>query len=204
MGESNRPWLAKAAVIYVDMKRGLYDWGDRKAPRHGDGSYRVLKKQVLEDCSISPQYGGGKQTALIWENPEFLSLVKNEERRRDNSMGDVIGEIEGIKGPLTLMGEKIVSHVVEIFERPPDKEDPLALSPAEYVRLGKEWFHEGLEVEGKLGSEKQKAIGQVLSILSQNQQITDKMVDQALTLVKEHRQLTDRLLEDAVIEGELA
>ena len=188
------PWFGKAAMLMVDMRRGLYPWPG-KPPMNGDGSYRVVKNQILKDCNISPTRS--KQRVDIWENPEFLRLVKQEEDRRDHAMQDVVGEIEAIKGPLMLMGDKIIAKVADIFEREPDDDDPTALSPAQYVKLGREWFHEALEVEGKLGSAKQNGIEQVLATLAQNNQVSSTMVDQALSLVREHRALQDRKMAHA-------
>ena len=193
-------WFPKAAMLYVDMQRGLYDWGDKKPPRHNDGSYRVVKAQILKDCGIVPTRS--KQRVDVWENPEFLKLVKREQDRRDHAMQDIVQEIEAIKGPLMVMGDSIIEKVSDIFSREPDDDDPLALSPAQYVKLGREWFHEALEVEGKIGSAKQQGIESVLATLAQNNQVTSTMVDQALSLVREHRALQDRKMASAgVIEG---
>jgi len=198
------PWWPRASMILVDMERGLYDWGERKRPMNGDGTYRVIHSEILRACEIAPVYGGGgkKQALLVWEHPDFVSLVDRERARRDHAMQDVVAEIEAIKGPLMVMGDIVIAKVSDIFNREPDADDPLALSPAQYVKLGREWFHEALEVEGKIGSAKQQGIESVLATLAQNNQVTSTMVDQALSLVREHRALQDRKMASAgVIEG---
>lgn len=195
MGEVSRSWLPKAAMLWVDMERGLYRW-EGKQPRNGDGSYRVVKQQILKDCGITESYGQAGQK--IWNNKVFLDLVEKERRRRDIGIADAVAELEEVTGPLTQMGESIIAKVADIFAREPDKEDPTALSPAEYVRLGREWFHEALEVEGKVSSEKQKGIETVLAQLYKGQQVTETMMQGALQLVKEYRELQDRKLANVV------
>ena len=66
--ESPRDWFQKAVLIWVDMERGLYEWG-KKPPKNKDGSYRVVKSQILKDCGISRDYHD--QKGRIWENPHF-------------------------------------------------------------------------------------------------------------------------------------
>lgn len=200
MNEVIRSWFPKAAMLYVDMERGLYRFPDGKQPRHKDGRYRVVKQQILKDCGITESYG--QAGTKIWNNPQFLALVEKERRRRDIGIADAVAELDEVTGPLTEMGETIIARVADIFSREPDKDDPTALSPAEYVRLGREWFHEALEVEGKLGSEKQKGIEAVLSQLYKGQQVTDTMLQGAMQLVREYRELQDRKLADVVdIDG---
>jgi hypothetical protein len=187
--ELSRSWLPKAARIWADMERGLYDWGGKKAPRNGDGSLRVVKSRILADCGVTGQYSGaGKR---IWGSPEFQAVLAEENRRRDLGIANAIGEIEAVKGPLMKMGDEIIEKVADIFSREPDKDDPQALSPAEYVRLGREWFHEALEVEGKLESSKRQGIEEVLDKLSKGNQVTDKMLEGAMELVREYRQMQD-------------
>src|SRR5512137_3519 len=127
MGEVTRSWFPKAAILWVDMERGLYKFPDGKQPRNGDGTYRVVKKQILADCGITQDYG--QAGTKIWGNPQFLALVEKERSRRDIGIADAVAELEQVTGPLTVMGESIITKVAEIFSREPDKEDPTALSP---------------------------------------------------------------------------
>lgn len=202
MTDKLRPWLPKAATLWVDMERGIYRW-EGKAPRNGDGSYRIVKKQILRDCGITVGYG--QAGSRIWNSPDFLELLDKERRRRDLGMSivlaDVAGELEQVKGPLTVMGDEIIAKVAAIFAREPDSEDPQALSPAQYVKLGREWFHEALEVEGKISSEKQKGIEAVMMQLYKGQQVTESMLSTAMELVHEYRELQDRTLAN-VVDGE--
>jgi hypothetical protein len=185
-------------MLYVDMERGLYRH-QGKQPRNGDGSYRVVKKLILRECGITEEYG--QAAAKIWNNPQFTDLVEKERRRRDIGVADALDVLDQeVTGPLTKMGEDIITKVADIFSREPDKEDPTALSPAEYVRLGREWFHEALEVEGKVGAEKQKGIETVMAQLYKGQQVTDTMLKGALELVREYRELQDRKMAN-VIDG---
>jgi hypothetical protein len=169
------------------MERGLYEWD--KQPLNSDGSYRVVKHQILKDCGVTGQYAGAAKR--IWGSEEFRTALEKENRRRDIGVASAVAEIEAIKGPLTLMGDKILDNVDEVFSRKPDKEDPQALSPAEYVRLGREWFHEALEVEGKMSSVKQQSIAEVMEKLSDGNQVTQQMLDTAMDLLHEHRAMQD-------------
>jgi hypothetical protein len=187
-------------MLYVDMERGLYKFPDGKQPRHRNGTYRVVKRQILKDCGITEEYG--QAGAKIWNNPQFLALVEKERSRRDIGIADAVAELEQVTGPLTAMGEDIIKKVAEVFAREPDAEDPQALSPAQYVKLGREWFHEAMEVEGKVGAEKQKGIEAVMAQLYKGQQVTDTMLKGAMELVKEYRELQDRKLANVVdIDG---
>ena len=73
MGELVRSWLPAAASIWCDMERGLYRWPGRP-PRNADGSYRVVRKQILRDLGLSPDYRA--QRERIWEHPAFLALPR--------------------------------------------------------------------------------------------------------------------------------
>jgi hypothetical protein len=53
VGELAHSWLPAAASIWCDMERGLYRWPG-KVPKNADGSYRVVRKQILKDLSLSP------------------------------------------------------------------------------------------------------------------------------------------------------
>ena len=183
-----RTWLPRAASIWCDMERGLYDWG-KKTPMNSDGSYRVVKSQILKDCGVTSSYAGAAHR--IWGSEEFIEALAKENHNRDLGISNAVAEIEAIKGPLMQMSDNIVSEVKRIFDRPADKEDPLALSPAEYVRLGREWFHEAIEVEGKLESGKQQGIETVMEKLAQGNQVTSHMLDVAMDLLAEHRRMQD-------------
>ena len=187
-----RPWLPRAAVIYVDMERGLYPWD--KQPFNGDGSYRVVRTQILTDCGVKSSYSGANK--LIWSSEEFQRLLEQERLRRDSGIVDVVEKLEAVVGPVTKMGEAILKEVQAIFDRPADSEDPTALSPAQYVSEARQWYKLGLEVEGKLDSTKQQGVADVISKLYQGNQITQQMLDSALELVREHRDLEDRKMRE--------
>lgn len=181
-------------MLYVDMERGLYEW-QGTPPRNGDGSPRVVKRQILLDCDISPKYP--QQNKYIWEHPDFVSLVEMERRRRDTGIAEVVKEIEATSGPLIDFQKTIHQNVRDIFERPPDSEDPEALSPKDYVAQGLAWSRYLDEASGRTKSQEEQAIQSVLAHLSQNEQITHSMVSQALELVDEYRKSQDRQLAHA-------
>lgn len=190
--ELTRSWLPKAAMLWCDMERGLYDWGTRKIPRNGDGTPRVVKSRILVDCNITGNYAGAAHR--IWNSPEFLGLLAKENELRETGIRNAVEEIEAVKGPLMEMADTIIDKVRGVFDREPDKEDPQALSPAEYVRLGREWVHEAIEVEGKMESEKRHGIEEVLCKLSAENLVTGKMLEVAADLIAEHRAKQDMKL----------
>lgn len=193
---AKRDWLQKAAVIWCDMERGLYPWPG-KAPRTTQGELRVVKRQILKDLDISNDYHD--QKGRIWENPEFLKCLALERRRRDVGIVDVVKEIEEYSGPISGIGNTIVSMVKQRLEDDPDE-----LTTKELLQYGPQWIRLGLELEGKLESAKQQGIEHVLTGLVGNQQITSNMLDQALDLLRQSREMQDQSLAHAgVIEGQL-
>jgi hypothetical protein len=202
MREVVRSWFPKAAMLWVDMERGLYDWGTMKPPRNADGSYRVVRARILKDCGLTVHYRDARPR--IWRNPAFLTLLEKERARRDHGIADMVEEIEKLSGPLLELREKMHEEVAEVFRRSPDAEDPLALSPRDYVAQALAWSHYLDELVGRTKSQEQQGIEAVIGALATNNQVTSSMVDQALELVKEHRLLQDRRLEHAgVIDGVL-
>jgi|SRR5665647_804567 len=203
MAEVERSWFPKAAMLWCDMERGLYDWGTKKSPRNKDGSYRVVKAQILKDCDITTEYRDAR--GRIWQNPTFLSLVTQENRRRDLGITDMVEEMEKVTGPLIELRTKMQENVANVFQIAPDADDPLALSPKDYVSQALGWSRYIDELTGRGESQKQQGIEAVMGALVQNSQITGNMVDQALELVKEHRKLQDAKLAHAgmLIDGEV-
>lgn len=202
MSEVVRSWLPKAAMLWVDMDRGLYEWGTRKAPRNGDGSYRVVRAQVLKDCGITVHYRDARPP--IWANPAFLALREKERALCDHGIAEVVEQIERVSGPLLELREKMHEEVAAVFRRAPDAEDLQALSPRDYVAQALAWSRYLDELVGRTKSQEQQGIAAVIGALTRNNQVTSDMVDQALELVKEHRLLQDRRLEHAgVIDGML-
>lgn len=198
MGELVRSWLPAAASIWCDMERGLYRWSG-KVPLNADGSYRVVRKQILRDLGLSPDYRA--QRERIWEHPAFLECLAKENRRRDIGIADAVAELEAVtgEGPLTRLDERLYELAMRGLD-----EDPEALSPKDKISLYLQTHRLRLEMEGKVASVKAQGIEQLLARLSQNQQITGAMVDGAMQLVREYRELQDRKLAAAgIIEGAL-
>lgn len=196
-----RDWLRQAARIYVDMERGLYDWGGRKQPKGKDGNNRIVKAQILRDCGKDTNQR--KATERIWENPEFLGLLEDERRRRDTAITSVVREIEAVAGPLIELRTKMQENVQSVFERAPDDEDPLALSPHQYVTDGLAWCRYIDELTGRTKSQSEQAIQSVVSELAQANKITAGIAREVLDLSNQYReQLGEQLA--GVLDGELA
>jgi len=202
MGEVVRSWFPKAAMLWVDMERGLYDWGTKKPPRTGDGTYRVVRARILKDCGITVHYRDARPR--IWRNPAFLTLLEKERARRDHGIADMVEELEKVSGPLVELREKMHEEVAAVFRRTPDADNPWSLSPRDYVAQALSWSRYLDELVGRTKSQEEQGIAALVGALAKNEQITSNMVDQALELVKEHRLLQDRRLEHAgVIDGVL-
>jgi len=198
MSELVRSWLPRAAALWVDMERGLYPWPGR-APRNADGSYRVVRKQILRDLGLSPDYRA--QRERIWEHPAFLACLRKENWRRDTGIADAVAELQAVtgEGPLTRLDERLYELAMKDLD-----EDPEALSAKDKISLYLQTHRLRLEMEGKVSSVKEQGIGQLLAKLSRSEQITSTMVDRALELVGEYRELQDRKLAEAgIIEGTL-
>jgi len=199
---SDRPWFPDAARHYVDMERGTFDWGEQKPPRKKDGSYLVRHGRILTLCGIQRNYA--KASERIWGNPHFLKALEAERRRRDYGLEKVIGEMEAKTGPLRETREKVITTVKEIFARTPDSDDPMALTPREYVREGREWIRYIDEVEGKFEGEKEASIESILAQQAGTNRITAQMMNTAMELLRSHRDDSEKKLRSlGVIEGEL-
>ena len=194
---SELPWFKSAAIVQVDMERGLYDWG-RKAPRNPDGTYRVVRKQILREVGVSPEAHDARKR--IWENPSYEKLVRQERSRRDIGIRDMMAEVEKAVGPLHETRLIIEKHLKDIFERGPDSEDPDCLSPKDYVHESLALIRYIDETEGRFESVKVQGLETVLAAVGAN--VSQNMTDQALQLVKEYRALQDAKLAN-VIDGEV-
>jgi hypothetical protein len=195
-----RSWLPKAATIWVDMERGIYDWSQvPKELRRKPNSTSVVRTQVLRDCGVSPNYRRAQER--IWESPEFQRLLKEERARRDHALIDAARELEAVTGPIREIGDRMVTILKERLDA-----DPEEFTTKELLQYGPAWVKLGLEVEGKVESQKALGIEHVLSRLAANNSVTEAMMGQALNLVKEYREMQDRKFAsagfDQVIEGE--
>ena len=194
--QNDRKWFPKAAVIWVDMKRGLYDWPKQKKPK-ADGTYPVVKTQILKDLGLDVNYHN--QKVRIWANPHFLRAVELEERRRDLGIANVVKEIEAIHGPLHAVREDIQKNMQDIFSRAPDAEDPTALSPRDYVSQGMAVIRYIDETEGRTEAAKAGGIEHILSEMATTNRVNAEMVGAAFDILKTRRAEQDRML--GVIEG---
>jgi len=200
---TDRPWFPDAARTWVDMERGVYDWGERKVPRNKKGEYLVIKARVLTDCRITAKYANASWQ--IWSNPFFLKALEAERRRRDYGLEKVINELEAKSGPLRDTREKVITTVRDIFERTPDSDDPMALTPAQYVKEGREWIRYIDEVEGRFEGEKEATIESILAQQAGTNRITAQMMNTAMELLRSHRDDSEKRLRSmgVVIDGEL-
>ena len=200
MTPSARPWFREAVVLLVDQKRGLFDWGERKPPkRRKDGSYPIVKNVILERIGVDPR--GHNLNERVWNHPEFLKMVKEEERRRDMGIANMVAEVEKEVAPLNQTYLAIDKNIKAIFERGPDSEDPECLSPKDYVHEGLAIMKHIEEQEGRSASLNAQGLDAVIAAVGAN--ITGEMVGQARELLKQSRELQDKRLAH-VIEGELA
>jgi hypothetical protein len=185
------------------MERGVYDWGERKVPRNKKGEYLVIKARVLNDCRITAKYANASWQ--IWNNPFFLKALEAERRRRDYGLEKVINELEAKSGPLRGTRDKVITTVKEIFERTPDSDDPMALTPAQYVKEGREWIRYIDEVEGRFEGEKEATIESILAQQAGTNRITAQMMNTAMELLRSHRDDSEKKLRSmgVVIDGEL-
>lgn len=198
--QNDLPWFPQAATIYVDMERGTFDWGEKKPPRKKDGSYLVRTGLILTLMGKSPNYKSAHEN--IWNNPHFLRALEAERRRRDYGLEKVIHELEAKTGPLRETRDKVITTVKDIFDRVPDSEDPMALTPQQYVREGREWIRYIDEVEGKFEGEKEATIESILAQQAGTNRITAQMMNTAMELLRSHRDDSERKLRSmGVIEG---
>ena len=198
--QTDREWFPKAVSIWVDMERGIYDWGERKTPRKMDGSFRVVHSRILKDLGMAQNYGD--QHNRIWQNPYFLEDLTAERRRRDYGLEKVIGDLEAKTGPLRGTREKVITTVKDIFERTPDSDDPMALTPSQYVKEGREWIRYIDEVEGRFEGEKEATIESILAQQAGTNRITAQMMNTAMELLSKHRDESEKKLRSmGVIEG---
>ena len=184
-------------MIQVDMERGLYDWG-RKPPRKKDGSLVVNKARILKDLGVTPDYHDAKHR--IWENPHYLRLLKEERRRRDLGISDMVAEVEKQVAPLNTTYVAIDKHISAIFEAGPDPDGDLGLRPRDYVHEGLAVMKHIEEQEGRSASLKAQGLDAVIAAVGAN--ISGAMVGEARELLQQARELQDSRLRH-VIEGQL-
>ncbi len=194
-------WFPQAASTYIDMERGLY-WTERgiKKKPNKDGTYPVVKRQILKDLGITVDYHDAK--GRIWENPDFLKCLADERRRRDLGLACVTKEIEKVVGPLHETRAKVIENVKTIFERPPDAEDPEALSPKDYVSSALQWIKYIDETEGRTESAKQQTLENIMADMAQANRVSTEMMGSAFELLKQYRDEQDKKL-GMLVEGEI-
>lgn len=195
--QTDRPWFPRAAMLWADQQRGIYPWPKPKKPK-ADGTYPVVKSQILKDLGITTDYHNQRQR--IWENPFFLKALEVENRRRDLGIEKVTKEIEKVVGPLHETRSKVIDNVKKVFEREPDEEDPLALSPQQYVKEGREWIRYIDETEGRTESEKEQTIDHIMSDMARTNRVNAEMIGEAMGLLTSHRREQDERL-SVYIEG---
>jgi hypothetical protein len=174
-------------------------------PRHRDGTFRVVKSQILIDCGQNPQYSN--QNKLLWKNPEFLALLDAENRRRDCAIVEVVKDaIETVSGPMLELRVKMHENVQAVFLREPDSEDPLALSPDQYQKGALAWSRYIDELTGRTLSQAEQTTESVVGMMLQERKITNTMAEKFVDLLDDYRKQQDRQMEHAglVIDGELA
>jgi hypothetical protein len=181
-------WWKQAAVLWIDMERGVYPW-EGKPPRHKDGSFRVIRTRILKDVGRAPQLADVARR--VWNNSTFLGMLDAERRRRDCGINELVTQMEQVTGPLHETRQKVIENVKDIFARQPDAEDPLALSPQQYVKEGREWIRYIDEIEGRFEGQKAETIETILLQQSQTNRINADMMNSALELLKDHRRQQD-------------
>ena len=113
--------------------------------------------------------------------------------------------MEAQGGPLRETRQKVIEHVKRIFARTPDSEDPMALTPQQYVKEGREWIRYIDEVEGRFEGDKEDSIESIMAMQAGTNRITAEMMNTAMELLKGHRDESEkRLRQMGIIEGELA
>lgn len=183
------------------MERGLYEFAKPRKQRK-DGTYPVVKTQILKDLDISVDYHDQKKR--IWDNPYFLRAVEKERRRRDLGIANVVKEIEAIHGPLHKVREDIQKNMAEVFSKPPDADDPEALSPRDYVSQGMSVIRYIDETEGRTEAAKAAGIEGIMADMATTNRVNAEMMGAAMELLKKRREEQDKRLEMAgVIDGEL-
>lgn len=195
--QTNRDWFPKAACIFVDMERGIYPGWEKKKPK--DGKYPVIKKKILQDLDISTDYHD--QKGRIWENPYFLKALELERRRRDTGLATVAKEMEKVVGPLHETREKVISNVKGIFEKEPDAEDPLALSPKDYVAHALQWIRYIDETEGRTAAAKQAGIEHIMAEMATAKRMDSEMIADVVGLMKQFNDQT-MMKVGMIVDGE--
>ena len=148
-------WYNKAAFVWVDMERGVYDWGERTPPRNRDGSPRVVIRQVLIECGRSPGYGKHDWhrsdefqellekdwgvAANVWSCPSFNELARDgQDAARWNRLNPleaprvpyVTQALSGAKGPFIAATDYMKNYAEQIR----------AFVPGRYTVLGTDGF----------------------------------------------------------------
>jgi len=107
--------IRKAAFVTAQMTHGLWDWGDRKPPRHVDKTFRAPSKDVLEAAGWSRNSG---EAHKYLHTKYFRECLAREEMRLDGGYKQALAE-------LTKDGDSI-KHLADLtFQRLlEDLEDP--------------------------------------------------------------------------------
>lgn len=175
MASAKRDWQ-KMAVIWVDMERGIYDWGNGSQPKNADGSYRVVKSQILKDLDLTTNYHNAKER--LWANPKFLAALSAERLRRDHGLVEVAKEIER-STPVSGISNRILEMVKQRLD-----EDPGELSTKDLLQLGPQWVRLGLELDGKVKGAQQQKIEMVLQKVENK--LDPEMLSEVMDKIRAH------------------
>jgi hypothetical protein len=181
------------ATIWVDMERGTYDWGERSVPKNGDGSFRVVKQQILRDMRLTTDYHDQKRR--LWENPKFKQALTAERLRRDHGLLEVAEEMEAKGAPISGISRRIVEMIQERLDG-----DPEELSTKDLLQLGPQWVRLGLELDGKVAADHRQKIELVLQ--KTENKLDPEMLADVVDRIREYNDEKQKRL-GLLIEGEV-
>jgi hypothetical protein len=185
--------FAKMACVWVDMERGLYDWGDMSQPKTRSGKFRVVKARILEDFGITKDYHDARNR--IWEHPRFKAALSAERLRRDHGLVEVVQEMEEKGAPVSGIGNKIVELVKERLDADPDE-----LSTKELLQYGPQWVRLGLELDGKVKGVQTQKIEMILQKVENK--LDPEMLSDVMEKIRAHNVDKQKRL-GLLIEGEV-
>lgn len=82
--------IDKAAKAAAQMLNGTWDWGDRKPPRHNDGSFRAPVRDVMIAGGWNPN---SHDPQKYLKSREFAEALKREQMRLDGGFKKVLAEM---------------------------------------------------------------------------------------------------------------